>query len=149
MNNDNKYEALKLENQFCFSVYSLSKEMTRVYKPYLQKLDLTYTQYITMLVLWEKDGLKVNEIGKKIQLDSGTLTPLLKKLEQKGFIKRKRQKGDERNLNVTLTQKGKELKEKAIIIPHELVEKISLPLEELIKLRDKLKNLNNNLLQTK
>jgi DNA-binding MarR family transcriptional regulator len=142
---NNKFEALKLDNQFCFSVYTLAKEMNRIYKPYLKELDLTYTQYITMLVLWEKDGLKVNEIGKKLQLDSGTLTPLLKKLEQKGYLKRKRMKGDERNLNVTLTPKGKELREKAVLIPKELVEKISLPLEKIIQLREEFNTINSRL----
>lgn len=142
MNDENKYEILKLKNQFCFSVYSLSKEMNRIYKPFLKEIDLTYTQYITMLVLWEKDGLKVNEIGKEVQLDSGTLTPLLKKLEQKGYIKRTREKSDERNLNITLTEKGMNLKDKAVNIPKNIVEKISVPMSDLIKVRDLLKNLN-------
>ena len=92
-----KYDILKIDNQFCFSVYALSKEITRLYKPFLKKIDLTYTQYITMLVLWETDELNVNEIGKRVSLDSGTLTPLLKKLEEKGLLNRERQKNDERN----------------------------------------------------
>ena len=140
-----KYDILKIDNQFCFSVYALSKEITRLYKPFLKKIDLPYTQYITMLVLWETDELNVNEIGKRVSLDSGTLTPLLKKLEEKGLLNRERQKNDERNLTVTLTEKGKKLKDIALEIPVKLLEEINVNPEKIIELRDTLKKLNNEM----
>ena len=140
-----KYDILKIDNQFCFSVYALSKEITRLYKPFLKKIDLTYTQYITMLVLWETDELNVNEIGKRVSLDSGTLTPLLKKLEEKGLLNRERQKNDERNLTVTLTEKGGKLKDIALEIPVKLLEEINVNPEKIIELRDTLKKLNNEM----
>ena len=140
-----KYDILKIDNQFCFSVYALSKEITRLYNPFLKKIDLTYTQYITMLVLWETDELNVNEIGKRVSLDSGTLTPLLKKLEEKGLLNRERQKNDERNLTVTLTEKGKKLKDIALEIPVKLLEEINVNPEKIIELRDTLKKLNNEM----
>ena len=136
-----EYENLKLNNQFCFSLYSLAKEITRLYKPFLDELGITYTQYITLLVLWEKDGINMNEIGDRVCLDSGTLTPLLKKLESNGFIERKRPKEDERNIIVTLTDKGKELKEKAVDIPKLMAEKTNIPIEEIVEERDRLKGL--------
>ena len=142
---DEKYDILKIDNQFCFSVYALSKEITRLYKPFLKKIDLTYTQYITMLVLWETDGLNVNEIGKKLSLDSGTLTPLLKKLEEKGLLHRERQKNDERNLIVTLSDKGKKLKDMALEIPIKLLGEIDVNPEKIIELRDTLKKLNSEM----
>lgn len=113
----NNCDALKLENQLCFPLYACSKEIVRRYKPYLDELDLTYTQYITMMVLWEEYEINVKELGKKLYLDSGTLTPLLKKLEAKGYITRNRSKEDERNLVVKITDSGKALKEKACEIP--------------------------------
>ncbi len=117
---NNKYDALKLENQICFPLYACSKEIVRRYKPYLDEIDLTYTQYITMMVLWDKNEVNVKELGDKLFLDSGTLTPLLKKLEAKGYITRKRSKEDERNLIVGITKKGEALKEKAVEIPSKL-----------------------------
>lgn len=113
----NNCDALKLENQLCFPLYACSKEIVRRYKPYLDELDLTYTQYITMMVLWEEDEINVKELGRKLYLDSGTLTPLLKKLEAKGYITRSRSKEDERNLVVKITGSGKTLREKACEIP--------------------------------
>lgn len=113
----NNCDALKLENQLCFPLYACSKEIVRRYKPYLDELDLTYTQYITMMVLWEEDEINVKELGRKLYLDSGTLTPLLKKLEAKGYITRSRSKEDERNLVVKITDSGKALREKACEIP--------------------------------
>jgi DNA-binding MarR family transcriptional regulator len=113
----NNCDALKLENQLCFPLYACSKEIVRRYKPYLDELDLTYTQYITMMVLWEEDEINVKELGRKLYLDSGTLTPLLKKLEAKGYITRSRSKEDERNLVVKITGSGKALREKACEIP--------------------------------
>ena len=101
-----KYDALKLEKQLCFPLYAVSKEIVKKYKPYLDELDLTYTQYITMMVMWEHKEMNVKELGEHLYLDSGTLTPVLKKLEQKGWVKRNRAKEDERVLIVTLTAEG-------------------------------------------
>jgi DNA-binding MarR family transcriptional regulator len=125
------YEQLKLENQLCFPLYAAAKEVVRKYKPFLDELDLTYTQYITMMVLWEKEELNVKELGSMLYLDSGTLTPLLKKLEAKGYISRNRCKEDERNLIIQITEKGDALKEKAAKIPAEMAEKwINISKEE-------------------
>ncbi|MCM1254072.1 MAG: MarR family transcriptional regulator [Clostridium sp.] len=117
---DNKYDCLKLENQLCFPLYACSKEVIRRYKPYLDKLDLTYTQYIAMMVMWEKKEVTVKELGQCLYLDSGTLTPLLKKLEEKRYVVRKRSKEDERNLIVSITKEGENLKEQAVEIPASL-----------------------------
>ncbi len=117
------YEQLKLEKQLCFPLYAAAKEVVRKYKPYLDELDLTYTQYITMMVLWENESMNVKELGSKLYLDSGTLTPLLKKLEAKGYITRCRCKEDERNLIIQITEKGDALKEKAANIPTDMKEK--------------------------
>lgn len=113
----NKYDCLKLENQMCFPLYACAKEVVKRYKPFLDAIDLTYTQYITMMVFWEHKEMNVKELGAYLFLDSGTLTPVLKKLEQKGYISRKRSKQDERVLNVAITEAGEALKEKAIDIP--------------------------------
>ena len=112
-----KYDVLKLENQLCFPLYACSKEIVKRYKPFLEELDLTYTQYIAMMVLWEHKEMNVKELGKYLLLDSGTLTPVLKKLEQKGFVSRKRAEEDERVLNIAITDAGEQLKEKAVEIP--------------------------------
>ncbi|MCR5354695.1 MAG: MarR family transcriptional regulator [Lachnospiraceae bacterium] len=112
-----KYQCLKLDNQLCFPLYAVSKEIVRKYKPFLDEVDLTYTQYIVMMVVWEDEQVSVKEMGKKLYLDSGTLTPVLKTLEKKGLIERTRSKEDERNLIVTLTPSGKALKDKAVDIP--------------------------------
>ena len=120
------YDSLKLENQLCFPIYLCSKEIIRKYTPLLDKLNLTYTQYIVMLYLWEKGKGNVREIGKAILLDSSTLTPLLKKLENKGYIKRERSNFDERNLNISLTDKGSKLKDRAINVPKEMGDCIDL-----------------------
>lgn len=125
-----KYDALKLKNQLCFPLYACSKEIVKLYKPYLDELDLTYTQYITMMVLWEHKQMNVKELGGHLYLDSGTLTPVLKKLEQKGWVKRSRTKEDERVLNVTLTENGEALKEKAVQIPERMGECMRLEPEE-------------------
>ena len=115
-----RYDALRLENQICFPLYACSKEIVRAYKPYLEELDLTYTQYITMMVMWEHRELRVKEIGTRLFLDSGTLTPVLKRLEEKGYVARKRSARDERDLIVTLTDRGEALKERAVTIPERL-----------------------------
>lgn len=119
MSND-IYDGLKLENQICFPLYACAKEIVRKYKPFLDELDLTYTQYITMMVLWEEKQINVKDLGSKIFLDSGTLTPLLKKLEAKGYILRERSKEDERSLIISITDKGEQLKEKAVLIPQKV-----------------------------
>lgn len=122
-NNDNinKYDMLKLDNQLCFSLYVCSKEIIRKYKPLLDPYDLTYTGYIIMMALWEEDNITIKALGKKLYLDSGTLTPLLKKLESQGYIKRTRSKDDERNVYISLTEKGKNLKDEALCIPNKMI----------------------------
>ena len=110
-------DSLLLKNQLCFPLYACSREIVKKYKPFLDELDLTYTQYITMMVMWERKRLSVKELGECLFLDSGTLTPLLKKLEQKGWVTRKRAREDERVLIVTLTEEGALLKQKAQDIP--------------------------------
>lgn len=130
----NKYDVLKLENQICFPLYACSKEIVRLYKPFLDEIDLTYTQYITMMVLWEHKTINVKDLGKYLLLDSGTLTPLLKKLEQKGLITRERSKEDERVVNVIISEAGEALKEKAVEIPGKIVSCVKLPQEEAMQL---------------
>lgn len=131
---EQQYAALKLENQLCFPLYACSRETIRLYKPYLDKLDLTYTQYISMLVLWEKKSVTVKELGTALFLDSGTLTPLLKKLEAKGLLTRKRSTEDERNLIVTLTEKGEQLREQALYVPKAMSKCVKLSKEESLTL---------------
>ncbi|MBQ8954474.1 MAG: MarR family transcriptional regulator [Clostridia bacterium] len=114
---NDKYDALKLDNQLCFPLYACAKEIVKRYTPFLEELDLTYTQYITMMAMWEHKKLLVKELGRCLYLDSGTLTPLLKKLEEKGFVTRTRPKDDERNLLVTLTEQGEALREQALGVP--------------------------------
>ncbi len=118
--NEETYDVLKLENQLCFPLYACSKEIIRAYKPFLDEIDLTYTQYITMMVLWEKKEMNVKTLGENLFLDSGTLTPVLKKLESKGLLKRTRSKSDERNLLVTITKEGEALKEQAKEVPYKI-----------------------------
>lgn len=130
----NKYDILKLENQLCFPLYACSKEVVRRYKPFLDEIDLTYTQYIVMLVMWEKSKITVKELGECLYLDSGTLTPVLKKLEAKGYVSRSRSKEDERNLDVTLTSQGKQLRKEAVDIPSKVGRCIDLNKEEALKL---------------
>ena len=125
-----KYEALKLKNQLCFPLYACAKEVVKKYKPYLDEIDLTYTQYIAMMVLWEKKEVNVKELGECLYLDSGTLTPVLKKLEQKDFITRTRDKCDERNVIISLTDEGERLKEKAVSIPMKMGACINIDAEE-------------------
>ena len=115
-----KYDAIKIDNQLCFPLYACAKEIVRRYKPFLDEIDLTYTQYIAMMVLWEEKEINVKELGKRLYLDSGTLTPVLKRLEQKNLISRQRDSKDERNLIVRLTTEGERLKEKAVEIPYKM-----------------------------
>ena len=123
-------EALKLKNQLCFPLYAAARRVTGVYTPYLKPLGLTYTQYIVFMVLWEQDGLQVSEIGEKLLLDSGTLTPLLKKMEAQGYLTRTRSKLDERSVIVSLTEKGKALKEEVGQIPMKAAQCVRLSPEE-------------------
>ena len=123
-------EELKLENQLCFPLYACAKEVVRRYKPFLDALDLTYTQYIAMLVLWEHQEVSVKVLGQHLYLDSGTLTPLLKKLEQKHYITRRRDTSDERNLLVSLTPQGLALREQALEVPKKMCACMALPKEE-------------------
>ena len=125
-----KYDCLKLNNQICFPLYACSKEIIKRYKPFLDKVDLTYTQYITMMALWENESMNVRELGNCLFLDSGTLTPLLKKRGNKGYAKRSRSKEDERNLIVTLTDKGWELREEMLSIPRSMASCVDLEPEE-------------------
>ena len=131
-----RLDCMKIEEQLCFPLYACSKEIVRKYKPFLDELGLTYTQYITMIVLWEKKETNVKELGEKLYLDSGTLTPLLKKLESKGYITRKRSTADERNLLVKITEEGMGLGEKAKDIPERILKAIGLDQEEVSKLHE-------------
>ena len=123
-------EAMKLENQLCFPLYAAARQVTGLYTPVLRPLGLTYTQYIVFLVLWEKDGLAVGEIGEKLMLDNGTLSPLLKKMEQAGYVERQRSSEDERVVVITLTEAGRALREKAKDIPAKVAGCIDLPPEK-------------------
>lgn len=127
---DNRYDALKIKNQLCFPLYACSREVIKRYKPFLDEIDLTYTQYIAMLVLWEHKSLTVKEIGQYLYLDSGTLTPLLKKLEARGLLTRARSAQDERSLIVTITEAGEELRERALSIPDRMKQSVVLEPEE-------------------
>lgn len=135
---------LKLSNQLCFSLYSLGLSVTRLYRPHLDKLGLTYPQYIAMLVLWEKDPITVNEIGEELNLDSGTLSPLLKKLEALELIGCERDPKDERRVIVKLTKKGKDLRNKAEEIPFNMMCSMGLDEASLSKLREELNHLNES-----
>ncbi|MBO4341782.1 MAG: MarR family transcriptional regulator [Clostridia bacterium] len=140
-----KYDSLKLENQLCFPLYAAGKEIVRKYHPVLEKLNITYTQYITLLVLWEQDGLSVKELGKKLYLDSGTLTPLLKALETKGFVKRVRNSRDERLVEVFLTDEGRALREEALSVPLQVGQCVALSKDEAMQLYSLLYKLLGNL----
>lgn len=134
MNNEN-YEHLKLSNQLCFPLYVCSKEIVRRYKPFLDEVDLTYTQYIAMMAFWEMKETNVKDLGKILFLDSGTLTPVLKTLESKGFITRERSKEDERNLIVKVTDAGMELREKCTDIPRKVGCCVSMDVEKAKQLK--------------
>ena len=124
------YEALKLENQLCFPLYACAREVVKKYKPFLDDIDLTYTQYVTMMVLWEKPSVTSKEIGERLHLDSGTLTPVIKKLAEKGLVTRNRSSEDERNLVVALTDAGLALRDRAACIPGRMGQCISLSPED-------------------
>lgn len=140
---DPKYELLHLEHQLCFPLYACSREVIKLYKPVLNRIGLTYTQYITMLLLWEHRSLTAKELGEYLYLDSGTLTPLLKKLEAKGLLTRRRSAMDERSLIVTITEAGTQLRDQALHVPEEMDHLPLLAPEERSQLRQLLYKLLN------
>ena len=127
---ENQYDALKLDNQLCFPLYAASREVVKSYRPYLEPLGLTYTQYIAMMVFWEQKKCSVKELGSKLYLDSGTLTPVLKNLEAKGFVRRYRSAEDERVLLVEITEAGERLRDQALEIPRQISSCVRLKPEE-------------------
>ena len=131
---DSKYDGLKLSNPLCFPLYASSREIIKQYKPFLDAIDLTYTQYISMMLLWEKKLMTVKEMGQALYLDSGTLTPLLKKLESKGLVTRTRSTIDERVLMVELTAEGEALKDRAVAVPQQMASCVKLAPEEAMEL---------------
>ena len=145
-----EYEQLKLSNQICFPLYAASRLITREYQPYLDKMGITYPQYLVLLVLWETDGITVNEIAQKLILNTNTITPLLKRMETQGILSRKRSESDERKVIVCLTGKGKEMKTTAAGIPEELGSKIitdKISISELTDLKNRLNTLINYLVE--
>lgn len=138
-------EQLKLSNQVCFPIYTLAKEVIGLYRPILEQLDLTYPQYLVMLVLWENDHQNVSEIGKQLHLDSGTLTPLLKRLEQKELIERNRSEKDERVVTISLSTKGKSIKENASRVPTEITEKLNVSVTQLEALKESIEIILNQI----
>jgi DNA-binding MarR family transcriptional regulator len=139
---------LKLDNQLCFAVYACAREITKLYHPLLKEIGLTYTQYVTMLALWERDQVSVKQLGQRLYLDSGTLTPLLKKLETMGLITRKRDQVDERSVTIALTEQGTLLKGKAINIPEKLFCQAGVSPEEAVALRKQITGLLQKAQQT-
>ncbi|MDE1236896.1 MULTISPECIES: MarR family transcriptional regulator [Vibrio] len=145
METSTQNEYLSLDNQVCFALYSASNAMGRAYQPLLKTLDLTYLQYIVMMVLWEEQSINVKQLGRRIHLDSGTLTPLLKRLETKGYVSRTRSQEDERIRIISVTEQGTELREKAKTIPVEMMGMSKMNIEELIKLKSDCEKLLANL----
>ncbi|MDR1687675.1 MAG: MarR family transcriptional regulator [Clostridiales bacterium] len=140
-------DPLRLENQLCFPLYAAARSMVKLYTPFLNEIGLTYTQYITMMVMWEKKSVGVKALGESLYLDSGTLTPLLKKLEQNGLVSRHRSKEDERNLIVEITEKGDSLRQRALKVPEQMRKCVTLSTEDAValykllnKMLDQLKN---------
>ncbi|AKU96813.1 Organic hydroperoxide resistance transcriptional regulator [Labilithrix luteola] len=142
-------DSLLLDNQVCFALYAASRAMTAAYQPLLEPLGLTYPQYLVLLVLWETDGIRVSQIGERLHLDSGTLTPLLKRLETQGVIERRRSAGDERVVEVHLTAAGKRLRKAAAEIPKALLCKTGGPAEDLVRLQKTVRKLTQNLLDSR
>lgn len=134
----NKYENIKLDNQLCFSLYALSREIIKKYKPLLDKHNLTYTQYIAMLVMWEEEKIAFKDLGKRLHLDSGTLTPVLKKLEAMELIFKYRNKEDDRVVTVELTQKGRALKDEIAHVPEEMYKMCNTEEVDLVNLKKEL-----------
>ena len=141
------FNVLALEHQFCFALYSASHAMTKTYKPMLERLGLTYPQYLVMLVLWEQDAILVKDIGARLYLDSGTLTPLLKRLEANGLLSRNRDAHDERQVRIVLTAQGRALREQAQGIPEQLLCAIGQDLGELARMRAELSTVRDDLLK--
>lgn len=141
----NPLDPLLLDNQLCFALYSSSHLLTKVYKPLLKELGLTYPQYLTMLALWEEDGVTVGSLGEKLYLDSGTLTPLLKRMEAAKLLKRERSGADERQVFIHLTEKGRSLKRAAAAIPARVAAATDMTVPEIIKLRKQLTKLQSSL----
>lgn len=138
-------DQLLLDQQLCFALYAASRSVTGLYRPLLEPLGLTYPQYLVMLVLWEQDGLTVRELGQRLQLDSGTLTPLLKRLQSAGLVTRQRRQQDEREVDIRLTDAGLALRDKASGIPECLAQCMQLPFEQMQSLRDELKRLTRQI----
>ena len=138
-------DPLLLGNQICFAVYSTAHAFNRVYKPLLDRLGLTYPQYLVMLVLWERDDVPLKDIGEKLFLDSGTLTPLLKRLEAQGLIKRTRSTEDERQVLIALTPKGRELREEARAVPQAILSNSACSVGELVAMKNELVSLRDRL----
>lgn len=136
---------LQLDNQLCFALYSTSLAMTKLYKPMLEEMGLTYPQYLAMLVLWEQDGLTVSELGERLYLDSGTLTPLLKRMESAGLLSRLRAVEDERRVHITLTAAGRKLKAKAAKIPGCILSATQCSIPELVSLTQQVQSFRNRL----
>jgi len=142
------YEQLKLANQLCFPVYAASRLITREYQPFLEKLGLTYPQYLVLMILWEEDGLQVNDIAKKLILNTNTITPLIKRMEKEGIIRRKRSGEDERKVMVQLTEKGRALQEEAARIPEQLASRLAegeLNIDDLVRLKETLDSMIRSL----
>ncbi|QDA58997.1 MarR family winged helix-turn-helix transcriptional regulator [Hymenobacter jejuensis] len=135
------YSLLKLENQVCFPLYAVSRMLTKAYQPYLQALELTYPQYLVFMLLWEHNELTVKELGDKLLLDSGTLTPLLKRMEQKQWVSRRRDPQDERSVIISLQPAGRALQKRACQIPEQMAIKLAMTPEEMAAFRDQLKHL--------
>lgn len=144
---DPRDQWLQLDRQLCFALYSSSLAMTKIYKPLLAPLGLTYPQYLVMLVLWEADGLSVSQLGQRLSLDSGTLTPLLKRLEALGHIERRRASDDERRVDIFLTPSGRKLRTQALDIPSQLACASACELDELVTLTRRLHQLRQQLNQ--
>ena len=132
---NDRYDSIRLDNQLCFPLYACAKEIVRQYRKPLEEIGLTYTQYVVMMVLWEHGGMTEGELGKMVQLDSGTLAPLLKRLEKQGLVSRVRPEENERKLAISLTEEGEALKEKALSVPQAMRGCIDLPEEELLELK--------------
>lgn len=144
MSEDARNDALLLNNQLCFALYAASKEIIRLYTPYLSPYGLTYTQYIVLLALWEQDDIPVSALGARLTLDSGTLAPLLKKLAEKGYVERVRESHDERVVKIRLTQAGRDLKRAFFDLPQKLACHIALPVERLVALKAELNALTES-----
>lgn len=142
MQMDNCFDPLKLENQLCFPLYVAAKEVVKKYRPLLEPLGLTYTQYIAMMVMWEHKSLTVGRLCELMCLDTGTITPMLKKMEAAGLVQRKRSKNDERSVIVTITPKGEALREKAADVPARMSQCVSLSQDEALTLLTLLKKLS-------